>query len=219
MFVGYAILAHGVPTAWWKDVTTAEAKEEIQTKCRECAPLADVQYVAWAKGDQHAKAKAKSTLVVSFVNPRDAKEVLSTKLTIRNHPSKTELYLPRGPIPAHLGVPGNELADEHAKRAIGWRSDKQHVSPPDERFSDRVLRSAAERMIKKSLKGKWAHSWKIGKHGSHLRRWLPVVEPARTAMKRYSDLSAAQSAGLFQARTSKIGLNHFLASIDRADTE
>lgn len=78
--------------------------------------------------------------------------------------------------------------------------------------------SAAEGIIKKYIKEKWADDWKNGRHGSFLRQWLPEIETAKRAMKRYTGLSAAEAAALFQARVGKIGLNSFLSSIDRADT-
>ncbi|KAJ5174772.1 uncharacterized protein N7482_000649 [Penicillium canariense] len=44
-------------------------------------------------------------------------------------------------IPAHLDVPGNELADEHVKRATSGPPEKQYVPPP-QCFSAVTLRSA-----------------------------------------------------------------------------
>jgi ribonuclease HI len=121
-------------------------------------------------------------------------------------------------IRAHVGVPGNELADQMAKEATGWRPNGQEgIRAP--RFGDgpRATRSAAERWIKARADTRWKEEWKNGKSGATLRQLLPTID--KRTIRLYDGLTRAEAAVLIQLRTGKIGLKAYLAKIGAADSE
>ncbi|KAJ5190110.1 uncharacterized protein N7498_009095 [Penicillium cinerascens] len=71
-------------------------------------------------------------------------------------------------IPAHQGIPGNELVDEHAKQAA-----KAEVPGPHDRHIK--LAAAARRGIRERAKITWEAAWeKEKKVGQATKRLIPV---------------------------------------------
>lgn len=64
-------------------------------------------------------------------------------------------------VPAHIGVEGNEMADEHAKRV----TDKSNIDI-DVKYSKAEIKS----IIKAKTIKKWQHIWDNGCSGRHLYR-------------------------------------------------
>lgn len=125
-------------------------------------------------------------------------------------------------IPAHKGVPGNELADTMAKQATGWRATGPYgpKAPPLDGRPAPPLRSAVDRWIRGSSWEEWKDRWQRAgpdAPGGQLRQLLPTVDRRTPAL--YQGLTRAESSALVQARTGKIGLNEWLHSVRRADSE
>jgi hypothetical protein len=133
-------------------------------------------------------------------------------------------------IPAHMGVPGNEAADQAAKQAaeVGTRTERMAPSASrqdqnrsrnrdqDTHRGIRTLLTTAKRVINEALQDDWDTIWKQGKH----RRILHSlgIGPDKKALKMHENLSRAISFIITQMRTGKIGLRAYLHSINRADT-
>ena len=112
-------------------------------------------------------------------------------------------------ISAHVGVPGNEEADE-AKIAAKSKSVNQIIE-----LSNLIAPIFAE--FKRMANDKWNKRWTIQKHEVYLRR----IQPSRDlkSMSKFKGLSRVTAAILIQVRTGKIGLNDFLFSAGQAETD
>jgi ribonuclease HI len=121
-------------------------------------------------------------------------------------------------LAAHEGVAGNELADQKAKEAAGWRqglTDGQCGPLPPVTLPDHPTRGPLDAWIKQYTKEQWEEAWRQSEHGRHLQRFLPEV--TRHSIAIYDDLTPVECSVLAQMRTGKIGLNHYLSTINRAD--
>ena len=68
-------------------------------------------------------------------------------------------------IPAHVGVPGNEMADRAAKKAAG-----SHAEPTAEPQAPRILMATAKLTVRQMIRGEWEKAWETAKHGRDLFR-------------------------------------------------
>jgi hypothetical protein len=110
-------------------------------------------------------------------------------------------------IPAHVGIPGNEAADQAAKEATGWREDgrsQQPANPPSQLYP---LRTTLRRWCKTQAERAWTSAWREDKKGRATYRHTPT--PTKV-LQLHERLSKRESALLVQLRTGKIGLNDFL---------
>ncbi|KAK1658516.1 hypothetical protein BDP55DRAFT_506436, partial [Colletotrichum godetiae] len=72
-------------------------------------------------------------------------------------------------IPAHVGVPGNEMADQAAKEAAGFNPNADaHAAPPPEPEHVRTLTATTKTIIRWAMKYEWETSWDKSKHGRDL---------------------------------------------------
>jgi ribonuclease HI len=113
-------------------------------------------------------------------------------------------------IPSHVGIPGNEAADQAAKEATGWREDgrsQQPVDPPTQLYP---LRTTLRRWCKTQAERAWISAWRDDKKGRATYRHTPT--PTKKVLQLHDRLSKRESALLVQLRTEKIGLNDFLFS-------
>jgi ribonuclease HI/exonuclease III len=111
-------------------------------------------------------------------------------------------------IPAHVGIEGNEAADQAAKEATGWREDgrsQQPAEPPPQLYP---LRTTLRRWCKTQAERQWISAWREDKKGRTTYRHTPT--PTKKVLQLHERLSKRESALLVQLRTEKIGLNDFL---------
>jgi ribonuclease HI len=110
-------------------------------------------------------------------------------------------------IPAHVGIPGNEAADQAAKEATGWREDGRSQQPADPPAQLYPLRTTLRRWCKMQADRAWISAWREDKKGRATYRHTPT--PTKV-LQLHERLSKRKSALLVQLRTEKIGLNDFL---------
>ena len=108
-------------------------------------------------------------------------------------------------VPAHKGVPGNELADTAAKAA--GQQEPEDFQP--------ILRSSVQTKIKELVMKHWELAWEAAPHGRVTYLLEPV--PHNSVLQKHSMLTKAESAVLIQTCTGKIALNAYLYSIGRAE--
>jgi hypothetical protein len=123
-------------------------------------------------------------------------------------------------IPAHAGVPGNEIADMLAKEATGSRhnpiDNTRGIKAQPPRIPLRPLHSAARAKIKDNTKLQWARLWEDPERGPKLKHLSD--RPSKETMNRHRGLQQHMSSILTQMRTGKIGLNNYLNCIKAADS-
>ena len=118
-------------------------------------------------------------------------------------------------IPAHEGFPGNEQADQEAKKATGWRlQDGKEVDTsntgPKAYHTGYQLTVKVKRAIKQYYLSQWQCQWSQADHGADLRRICPT--PTKKILTVHRGASRWQSSLITQLRTGKIGLASFLHS-------
>jgi len=120
-----------------------------------------------------------------------------------DHHRSTGLVIRLHWIPAHIGVPGNEAADEAARMA--------GTLPPE---PSPILRSAVKMQVQQRVHRHWATSWEKSSHGRMTYDLEP--RPDKKVLKKHRGLRKAESSMLIQARTGKISVGAYLFSIGRA---
>jgi ribonuclease HI len=132
--------------------------------------------------------------------------------TVRNQGGEVQFQW----IPAHVGVPGNELADQAAKQAAS-----QAVNPQGEPLQEpdqlRVLLATTKTSIRKTMRKEWEKSWKLAAHGRELFRL--GVRPGKDTLTLRTGTHRAISSVITQMRTGKISLRAYLSIINRAETD
>ncbi|KAI9043120.1 uncharacterized protein KD926_004623 [Aspergillus affinis] len=104
-------------------------------------------------------------------------------------------------IPAHIGIEGNERADEAAKRAAIKGIELSSVGP----------RELAARPITRLAA---AAKTDVGKPTKRL-----IPKPNKKVLRIYEGLSKPQTSIIIQMRTMRIGLRHFLFKIKQVDSD
>ena len=125
-------------------------------------------------------------------------------LRIESPPRQLEIHW----IPAHSGVPGNELADIAAKEATGWRATGPPSTPSHTPPNLPTLTSAYKTAARYRANEQWAENWKTEKHGRTTFKLTP--EPSAFVLHKFNTMSRAESSVIVQARTGKIGLRSYL---------
>ncbi|KAF4210539.1 hypothetical protein CNMCM5878_004249 [Aspergillus fumigatiaffinis] len=123
-------------------------------------------------------------------------------------------------IPAHVGVAGNEAADEAAKEAAAQGGEVQLSSAgqPD-RPEQLIIRlaAAAKRVVRQRIQQRWKKQWEMEKGAKPTRRLIKA--PHKKNLALYKGLSKPHTSIIIQMRTMRIGLRHFLFKIKASETD
>jgi ribonuclease HI len=132
---------------------------------------------------------------------------------IRSLPDQDRFGITIRWIPAHVGVRGNEYADEQAKFAavMGTELDPTATEPTIR------LAAAAKRAVRKQIGARWEQQWDRERTSTPTKRL--VQAPSKKILRLYDGLSKPQCAILIQMRTMRIGLKHFLYKIKATDSD
>lgn len=157
---------------------------------------------------------------------QSGQHILETIAALISKLRKREIQIELRWIPGHADVEGNEVADVLAKEATGWRppGDGREQSGPRAReiVGRSTLRSAYRRHIQQAARGHWRSLWESSPAGAYYRLHFDEdpYQTAKTLRTICGKLAPgkAQSSILVQARTGKIGLNGYLAKINKRPT-
>ena len=118
-------------------------------------------------------------------------------------------------IPAHIGVPGNERADEAAKEAATDPHLRRRDSPVR-------LAAAAKQTIRLKIHKRWEDEWtrdaKTARPTATPTHRL-FKGPDKKVLQLWKGLSKPHTAITIQMRTHRIGLRHFLYKINAVESD
>ena len=89
-------------------------------------------------------------------------------------------------IPAHEGVPGNEVADRLAKEATGWIEKGTGTDPMP--TGGPSLLSAAKQRIRKLVHEHWDNAWEACEQGADLKRHVDLSTKDKRLKKSVSSV-------------------------------
>ncbi|KAF3484325.1 uncharacterized protein GIQ15_03649 [Arthroderma uncinatum] len=143
-------------------------------------------------------------------------EILRTWEQIKNNGQDVEIAW----IPSHEGVEGNELADQKAKEATGWRIVRNRRGRTTQADTDNTARRLTDlkvpltcllRIISSHVYARWEKEWREESRGRDLYKLAET--PFRGIVSLHAKLSRPLSSILTQMRTGKIGLRDYLLNI------
>jgi ribonuclease HI len=121
-------------------------------------------------------------------------------------------------IPAHVGVAGNEAADEAAKEAAARGKvevELSSVGRPDQPIIR--LAAAAKRAVRQRIQQRWKKQWEMEKGAKPTRRLIKA--PHKKNLGLYKGLSKPHTSIIIQMRTMRVSLRHFLFKIGASETD
>jgi ribonuclease HI len=119
----------------------------------------------------------------------------------------------------HVGIEGNEIADEEAKSVAEGDSSEGRDLPAYLRKPVKHSLSATHQSHKESLKKKWANTWSFSPR-YHRARYQDMLTPASQNYLKYicsQNISRAAASRIFQLRVGHIPLNQYLHRFKRVD--
>ncbi|KAL1738047.1 hypothetical protein HDZ31DRAFT_51569 [Schizophyllum fasciatum] len=121
---------------------------------------------------------------------------------------------------SHIGIDGNELADEEAKRAAEGESSPLHLLPEALRKNTQLPFSigALKQKHDKALKKKWAERWSNSPRHARISVYEPAF-PFTKFAKAAKGLKRNQYNVVVQLRTNHTTLRAHLHKIKKADSE
>ena len=114
-------------------------------------------------------------------------------------------------IPAHQGVIGNEIVDQHAKKAA-----RESDGPQNPHNRHIRLAAAVKRRIRNEAKIEWEKAWAKETTSRPTRRLIEA--PTKKTLDYWSSLHKATASILMQLRTGRIGLSAYLHRINRRES-
>jgi ribonuclease HI len=118
-------------------------------------------------------------------------------------------------IPAHVGVAGNEAADEAAKEAAARGEVELSSAGPEQPIIR--LAAAAKRAVRQRIQQRWKKQWEMEKGAKPTRRLIKA--PHKKNLGLYKALLKPHTSIIIQMRTMRIGLRHFLFKIKASETD
>ncbi|KAL1746881.1 hypothetical protein HDZ31DRAFT_61821 [Schizophyllum fasciatum] len=120
---------------------------------------------------------------------------------------------------SHIGIHGNELADEEAKRAAEGESSPDHLLPDILRTSARLPYSisALKQKHNKDLRNKWKERWNSSPRHARIHVYEPAF-PFTKFTKIARGLKRNQHNVVVQLRINHIPLRAYLHKVRKADT-
>ena len=127
-----------------------------------------------------------------------SKDIIEIRKNIDRTMKSHEIRIFMQWIPSHIGIKGNEIADQLAKQGSSLPQPQAPVSY-----------ETASRIIKTNLQEEWLNSWAMGTTGRNVYRYMsgPRPKDAVNGLKRH------EQSIIFQLRTGHVPLNGYLHRI------
>ncbi|KAJ5667630.1 hypothetical protein N7507_003494 [Penicillium longicatenatum] len=138
--------------------------------------------------------------------------------TVPSNPSEDILISIRW-IPAHVGVPGNELADTAAKHAAlkGAEEMAEVIAGSETENLFPRLAATAKQQVRRRTIERWALLWAREKTGKPNQKLVPT--PHKKTLKLFEGLPKHYTSILVQMRSMRVALKHFLFKIGDAESD
>ena len=119
----------------------------------------------------------------------------------------------------HVGIPGNEEADEEAKAAAEGRTSEDAKLPKTLRKPLKISRSAARQQLYESVKARWNREWKMSPRYTKLKH-IDSSLPSNKFVELMSnkDIRREAASRIYQLRSGHIPLNAYLHRFKLVDS-
>jgi ribonuclease HI len=168
--------------------------------------------------DNHAALKAFQTNLRSPAH-NAAREILRIGNMLQKNSRGKQFKLTLRWTAGHVGIPGNERADEEAKRAAAGLSSEKSILPTFLKRELTINPSAVQRKRNSEIKQRWQAGWKSSKRGktfSAIDNKSPSIRFLRTISK--ANISRRSASLITQLTIGHVPLNEYLKRFKLVDS-
>ena len=169
-------------------------------------------------GADNQAALAAFTLDLKSPAHSIAREILHQATCLQKHKGHKKHPLVLQWTAGHIGILGNERADEEAKRAVGGKTSDKSLLPSFLRCTLTINPSAIKQEHNKEINTHWENVWRSSVRGQGILK-IDNCTPSAHLLRTISitDISHRMASIITQLCIAHVPLNKFLAKINKVD--